>query len=430
MTVVNSKSAISYLEKIAPDTTDAAGDFRDGTHRIRTPDDTLAEYSGTAPRAGITRIADLTGLDSLGVPVFSAVRPLSRSLVVSMGKGITKAAAKASAMMESLETWHAEQVEPHGPAAAYKDLLVSGEPVLDAPALPCSPGTPFREDVVCSWVPGVDLLTGAPVLVPWEAVSLDLSQQDPTRTGLLRGSNGLASGNSLTEAVLHAACEVVERDAETVWRLDSEFRRVRTSTVGDANCRWLLGRFSDSGLDVAVWDITSDTGVPAYGCTLVPRDAERFWRPVGVHDGYGCHPSPGIALTRALTEAAQTRMAYVSGSRDDLLPEEFAASADLELASRAAAELAGIEETEDFRDEPAPRGLLDEAGSVLGALSQAGAKQVVMVDLTRPDIGVPVVRILVPGFEGPAGAAAPGTRATRATRGGEIRGGEIRGGEE
>ncbi|MFC8565269.1 YcaO-like family protein [Streptomyces sp. NPDC057245] len=417
------EAALSYLARASPGTTgttgtaDATGDFRDGTHRMREPGDTLAEYLPTASRIGVTRIADLTRLDTLGIPVFSAVRPLSRSLVVSMGKGITEAAAKASALMESVETWHAEQVEPRGPAAAYRDLLAGGEPVINAPGLPCGPGTPFREDVVCSWVPGVDLLTGTPVRVPWEAVSLDLSQRDPARTGLLRGSNGLASGNCLTEAVLHAVCEVIERDAESLWRLDSEFRRVRLSTVRDANCLRLLGRFRDAGLDVAVWDITSDTGVPAYGCTLVPRDAERFWRTVGVHDGYGCHPSPGIALVRALTEAAQTRMAYVSGSRDDLLPEEFAASSDPALVSEAAAELAGIGETEDFRAEPAPRSLLDEAGAAVGALSRAGAEQVVLVDLTRPGLGIPVVKILVPGFEGPAGAAAPGARASRGGQG-------------
>ncbi|MER8072987.1 YcaO-like family protein [Streptomyces sp. NPDC094034] len=411
MSAKDTRAAILVFERIVSDSAGSGDDFRDGTHRIRTPDETLVEYIDVASRVGVTRIADLTGLDALGVPVFSAVRPLSRSLVVSMGKGITGAAAKTSAMMESLETWHAEWVRPSGQPAAYKDLLAAGEPVVDAPALPCYPEMPFREDEVCSWVQGVDLFTGDSVWVPWEAVSLDLSQGDPVRTGLLRGSNGLASGNTLTEAVLHAACEVIERDAETLWRADSEYRRVRRSTVRDANCRRLLEQFSDAGLDVAVWDITSDTCIPAYGCTLIPREVERFWRPVGVHDGYGCHPSPGIALARALTEAAQTRMAYISGSRDDLLPETLSASCDPEFVAQAATELAGIDETEGFADEPAPCSLLQEVGMVLAALSRAGARQVVMVDLTIPDLGVPVVKILVPGFEGPAGEAALGTRA-------------------
>jgi ribosomal protein S12 methylthiotransferase accessory factor YcaO len=104
---------------------------------------------------------------------------------------------------------------------------------------------------------------------------------------------------------------------------------------------------------VAVWDITSDTDIPAYGCALVPREAERSWRPVGVHDGYGCHPSPSVALARAaLTEAAQTRLAYISGSRDDLLPEEFAAAPRPELVAEASKELASIDAEVDFPTEP------------------------------------------------------------------------------
>ncbi|MCX4791880.1 YcaO-like family protein [Streptomyces sp. NBC_01221] len=378
---------------------------------MRPPEETLAAFEPVAQAIGVSRIAHLTGLDVLGVPVYAAYRPLSRSLVVSMGKGVTPAAAKASALMESIETWHAENLAAARSDISYRELVVAGESVADVPRLACYPETSFDEDARTSWVEGVDLFTGSSSWVPWEAVSLDLTQEKPVQTGLLRGSNGLASGNTMTEAVLHALCEIVERDAEVLWRMGAGYRRVKRASISDSTCVGLIDRFMDVGLDVALWDITSDIGIPAFGCTLVPRDTERFWRPVGIHDGYGCHPRAEIALSRALTEAAQTRMAYISGSRDDLLHEELASSCAPELVSQAAAELASVAETEAFPDAPDSRSLEQELDHVLSAVRKSGAEQAVMVNLTRPDFQVPVVKVLVPGLEGPAGAAGLGARA-------------------
>ena len=84
--------------------------FRLGTHRVRPPEETWEALRGVLPRVGITRVADVTGLDRIGIPVWQAVRPASRSLSVSQGKGATPAAARASAVMESIELWHAEDL--------------------------------------------------------------------------------------------------------------------------------------------------------------------------------------------------------------------------------------------------------------------------------------------------------------------------------
>ena len=59
---------------------------------------------------GITRIANVTGLDTIGIPVVMVCRPNSRSVSVSQGKGLTLAAAKASGVMESVEGYHAEHI--------------------------------------------------------------------------------------------------------------------------------------------------------------------------------------------------------------------------------------------------------------------------------------------------------------------------------
>src|SRR5215218_5721937 len=81
-----------------------------GTHRAVSPAETLRRIRPLLRPAGITRLADVTGLDWIGVPVYQAIRPRSRLLAVSQGKGLTRAQAQVSALMESLEGFHAEDV--------------------------------------------------------------------------------------------------------------------------------------------------------------------------------------------------------------------------------------------------------------------------------------------------------------------------------
>src|SRR5215470_14988881 len=82
-----------------------------GTARARAPRETLRRITPLLPRAGITRLADVTGLDWIGLPVYQAIRPNSRNISVSQGKGLTRDQAKVSALMESLESFHAEQID-------------------------------------------------------------------------------------------------------------------------------------------------------------------------------------------------------------------------------------------------------------------------------------------------------------------------------
>src|SRR4051812_31442956 len=88
----------------------AAKHYVRGTHRVRPPHETVAEYRALMPRLGITRLANVTGLDTIGIPVYVAIRPNARCLATSQGKGLDHDAAKASALMESIETWHAEVI--------------------------------------------------------------------------------------------------------------------------------------------------------------------------------------------------------------------------------------------------------------------------------------------------------------------------------
>src|SRR6056297_3549928 len=110
-------------EGLLPQATDpGVKGYRRDTHRLVDPVETLARVGPLAAAMGITRLANVTGLDTIGIPVVMAVRPRSRSLAVSQGKGLTLAAAEASALMESVEAYHAERVAAPLRLATYAEL--------------------------------------------------------------------------------------------------------------------------------------------------------------------------------------------------------------------------------------------------------------------------------------------------------------------
>src|SRR5688500_2421769 len=96
--------------------------FRRGTHRLIDPAETVARVRPFMPAMGITRVANITGLDCIGVPVVMVCRPNARSLAVSQGKGLNLAAAKASALMEEIESYHAEHITLSLKLGSYEDL--------------------------------------------------------------------------------------------------------------------------------------------------------------------------------------------------------------------------------------------------------------------------------------------------------------------
>src|SRR5213079_3170791 len=96
--------------------------LRRGTHRSASLDDTLKRAMPLAPVMGITRVANVTGLDSVGIPVVMVCRPNSRSVAVSQGKGIDLASARASGLMEAVELYHAETITLPLRLATYEEL--------------------------------------------------------------------------------------------------------------------------------------------------------------------------------------------------------------------------------------------------------------------------------------------------------------------
>src|SRR4051794_6836698 len=94
---------------------------------------TFDRFAHLSAHAGITRIGDVTGLDIVGIPVALGFRPWARSLVIAIGKGTTLAAARVGALMESLECWYAEYVEPDMLDTPYTKLTGAA---IDPESLP------------------------------------------------------------------------------------------------------------------------------------------------------------------------------------------------------------------------------------------------------------------------------------------------------
>ncbi len=354
-------------------------------------------------RAGITRVADVTGLDYLGVPTVMVTRPNARSLSVTQGKGLTLDAAKASGVMEAIEHFHAEAPEISLRLARRSEVEGS---VCDLARLPGF-GVALGSDTRTLWAEARCLGRSEARLVPYEMVHLDLTLPLPEGTGHFPlSSSGLASGNTLEEATLHALLELVERDARSLHFLSSheqrQARRLDVETVDDANCRSLVERFRAAGVVLTAWDITSDLGIGAILVGVLDREDNAFRRTPLAY-GSGAHLDRNVALSRALTEAAQTRLTNIVGARDDTLPEDLAFSCHPERQAKYRAELAEAEANPRSFGQ-VPHVLLDDFTQdlelVRSRLSACGMDQVLRVDLSREGWPVHVVRVLVPGLEG------------------------------
>lgn len=381
----------------------AAKRFAGGTHRTAEPEETLERIRPHLRTAGITRLADVTGLDRIGIPTVLAYRPNSPTLSNAAGKGFTLAAAMVSGAMEGMELHHAEN--PRLPALhrSYGALVAEGR-AIPRHRLALTRDALFSENRREYWVEGWDLLSQQEALVPYDSVAMltHPAQRPDFWMAFPCTSNGLASGNHLLEAACSALMEVIERDALACHRAafltrQHSYARVALETVEHALVQDLLARFEAAQVGVLLYDLTVDTEVPVYSATLY----DRVNRHLGMYGGYGAHLDPGVAMVRALTEAAQSRLTYIAGSRDDYFRHDYLKHrmGDGEQEIRA---MEAVPATVDARARvsEATDSFEGDTALLLEKLSAAGLEQVVLVDLTHEEVGIPVVRVVVPGLEG------------------------------
>lgn len=352
-------------------------------------------------RYGISRLARLTDLDKIGIPVWNAIAPNSRSIVINQGKGIEDIDAKVSAAMEALERAVAGDPKLELRNASQRELLSEGFGAETLDTLILAGQREVHPEESLSWTIGFDILQKRPTWVPVNAVQLD----DRSVNRFWQSSDGLASGNTLSEATFHGLLERIERDAEILSQfIPAEERRlncVDPKSFRDPVVDSLAARVRAAGFRLQMFNITSNVGVPCIEAFIAPAmPAGGVMRYIEMTQGAGAHPNSVRAAIRAITEAAQSRLTYISGARDDILPETFVRPLPDHLLK-----LLSIEPTEaPAKFETIAGTTVDEMlSSIVDRLVAVGIKSIIVVDLNPGEKAFSVAKVIVPGLENPDG---------------------------
>ena len=404
-----------------------------GTSRIRPAQETLVKVTPISKKIGVTRLADITDMDVLQIPNYSAVLPGTEDYIwVYSGKGPTREHAMASALMESIERY--SSLPAGGPRkfvrSSYFELSKTRK-MLHPDEIVEPVRFEYRNDMPMDWLPGHDLASGEEVMVPASIALFRYTPPPPAVNPFAYfHTNGLASGNVMEEAICHALCEVIERDAMSLAELRASaipFHVLRTIVyslnlagfpvppvpadrfVDDPNVfpevdisqvefepvKKLVRKFEIAGIPLIIKDITSDIGIPTFNASSIEWVTHDYGY---LAEGHGAHPDARIALLRAITEVSQTRAANIQGARDDLRTRRYGENNPDDKRAwqfMPSTKREKFSQVKTFFNED----ILDDIKLILSRLRSIGLSRVIIVDLTNPEIGIPVVRAIVPGLE-------------------------------
>ncbi|MFY1677987.1 YcaO-like family protein [Streptomyces sp. WMMC905] len=374
-----------------------------GTHRTAPPQETWRRLRPVLSRAGVTRVADVTSLDDLGLPVWQAVRPNAWNRPVARGTGVTHALARVSAAMGAVELRCAEEPSPRTTPAAPAEI--AAELTYHWRDLPLLRANSLAPSTRIGWSPVEDLTRRTDTWAPTESIAFDLRVRSSWVPPTVRTApEGLGAGNGLTEATLHGLLELVEcHCAVTAGRLgDPWASAVAVMPDGSGTASETLAGCLRAGAVVEVADIAGELRVPAF--------AARVWSPTVPRwfAGVGAHPDADVALCRALTGAARSRLTAVAGVGDDSAPSHDLLTRLADTPAPRRRGPARARTVADLLGDPAqtsrgPRDLDADLDTLL-ELSARRDVTVLRADLTRPSYAIPVVRVLAPGLAFDSGA--------------------------
>jgi ribosomal protein S12 methylthiotransferase accessory factor len=377
--------------------------FFEGSQRTRLPIEMLEQILPIKHQFGITRVANVTGLDRIGLPVVLVTRPNSRSVAVSQGKGTSLEAAKVSALMEAIELWHAENLLLPLIFASHCEIE-HHHSTIDVDRLPRILGSRYSDYLRLHWIEGTNLVSGKQLLIPYQMVHTNYTHPlEPGYGCFAASTNGLASGGHPHEAICHAICEVIERDAVTLWHhlpaSQRASRMIDPTTIDCTVCNDILAMIRHAKLEVALWDVTSDIGIATFYCLIT--DASDPQGHMGL--GSATHTDRSVALAKTLTEAVQTRMNYITGSRDDLRMEEFMSQGRAQKTQEAHILLRKAMPMRDFKFVPSHETATfrEDLEWLIERLVSVGISEIACVDLSSNVDNIFVVRTVIPGLESP-----------------------------
>lgn len=271
--------------------------------------DPLPPVVSWARTAGVTRLAETTGLDRIGIPTAYVVRPSAQHpcAIISSGKGLSRPYANLSALYECFERWAAEQILP---------LIVIGSKAHLARQFPhfrIAAPRGLDEDESVAWTLGFDLISKTPCFVPCQVVSFPYFGLRIQSCRVESSTNGMAAGINPCSAIRGALLELVERDALGSW-VDSGHSRFDHGRLR-GNVAALANRFGTAGVGLSLNSVPSRTGLPVvYGLSI----DERLGQSVLFCSGSAAGTTLEQAITNTLTEIAQSRASFISGLREDV----------------------------------------------------------------------------------------------------------------
>ena len=372
-----------------------------GTHRVIAPKKTIEINEDKLKTAGITRIADITDLDRIGLPIYTAIRPTAEEGGVSIygGKGITKDNAKASAMMEGFERYSAER-------QGSDESIISNMDDIGKHINPKSLNLPKELERVdinnwdLEWSIAHDIISDADYYVPTNAVYHPYNPKDNATRLFKSNTNGLASGNILEEAILHGMFEVIERDAWSIFELTHKnYSQIDLNSIESDIINDIIDKFESEGIKIKLMDFTADIKVPTIAASAddtVTKDAGLLTL------GIGTHLDPEVAILRALTEVAQSRATQINGAREDTVRADFAREAGYERMKRINKYYFQQEEEQISLSDIENRStdsITKDIEIVKNELIANDIEKILYVDLTRPELDVSVVRVIIPEME-------------------------------
>ena len=426
------------------------------------PLDTYQRILPLMPAAGLSHVVDVTSLDILGIPIFVgfgsdkvdkqlsnfvdwAPRPFREKVEYALanadrfpsqapskgskpvfvaGKGPTNLEAKVSAMMEAIERFSARYPSCQPVVGSYSTMLKRGDiDVLDPRALILISPDAFDADQELEWVLGTELGTGKEVWVPADAATLSYQPSLASRV-CSDTPTGLGAGNTMEEAVSHGLAEAIEHDSWTLAVVRNSFSSAKnglldilfgkaiedqpaskvleeakeasfirldlTSIEHIQPLAELISQIRKAGIQLNVYVVTSDIEIPTFSVSVAGFAEGQDG------GGLGAHPDARVAFSRAVTEAAQQRIIMHARSffpqaqliaRWQPIFGEQANAAPGEAACR-------FSDVTSF----SASDILDDIHYMLDTLASQGLNQVIVVDLTKPEFNIPVVKVIVPGL--------------------------------
>ncbi len=404
----------------------------DGGHRCLTPEETLKRYEHqispiTGAVRGLIQIpkskSDLTPTYVAGhnfATMFDSLYFLRENLRGrSAGKGKTDTQAKASAFGEAIERYcgvfQGDEIREKGTYQEMRDVAIHPNACMLfsarqyqtrlewnalCPSFFQKVPEPFDPEAEIEWTPVWSLSDKEFKYLP--TAYCYYGYPKPSRPYCWADSNGTAAGNTKEEAIVQGFMELVERDSVALWWYNCVQRpAVDLESFDEPYFQALRNYYQTINRELWVLDLTSDLNIPAFAA--LSRRTDR-----AVEDiiyGFGAHFDPKIGIMRALTEVNQVLPAVLSTAPDgstqysfsDRLAIDWWQTATLENQPYLVPDENAAPKTDSDYPQLSSDDLLEDVITCVDIAAKQGMETLVL-DQTRPDIGLNVVKVIVPGM--------------------------------